>query len=127
MARSLLQPRCIGFALAIAFMLGCFPTGVEAKMVGSMASGAQELTPRQAREAQIHRLLSEAKVAKALESAGLTPEQVRSRLDRLDGNQLEELAKNLETIKAGKGTIVVLGVLVLILVGVLIYMQIEEA
>jgi hypothetical protein len=96
-------------------------------MVDSMGSGAQDLTPRDARVARIHRLLAEEKVARALESAGLTTDEVRSRLDQLDDSQLDELAKNLETVKAGKSTGIALAFLLLILVGVLIYMQIEAA
>jgi len=124
MVKALLQPRCIGLALGLALMLGCFPTGAEAKIVGSMAS---EMTPRQAREAQICRLLAEEKVAEALQSVGLTPEQVRSRLDRLDDQQLVELAHNLEAIRAGKGTVYIFAFLAVVLLAVLIYMQIEAA
>jgi len=122
-----LRSRYVGLTLGIALMLGCFPMGAEAKMVGSMASGAQELTPRQAKEAEVLRLLDEAKVAKALESLDLTPDQVRSRLDQLNDAQLAQLATQLETIKSGKGTVLALALLAIILIGVLIYMQIEAA
>ena len=54
-----LQARYIGLALGIALMLGCFPAQVQAKMVSSAASGDQQLSPRQAREAQVNRLLAE--------------------------------------------------------------------
>ena len=81
----LLQAKYVGVAVGVALMLGCFPVGAEAKMVGSAASGEQGLSPRQAREAQVIRLLAEQKVAKALQGANLTPDQVRQRLDRQIG------------------------------------------
>ena len=127
MTRTLLQPRCVGIALGLALALGCFPMGAQARTVASMASDATQLSPRQAREAQVIRLLAEQKVAKALASAGLSAEQVRTRLDKLSDQQLEQLAQNLETVKAGKGTIVVLALLAVVLVGILIYMQIEAS
>ncbi|MBM4039902.1 MAG: hypothetical protein FJ290_15465 [Planctomycetes bacterium] len=121
-----LRARYVGLAFGIALLLGCFPTGVEAKIVGSGASGEQGLSPRQAREAQVLRLLAEEKVAKALQAANLTPDQVRERLDRLSDAQLSQLADQLETIKSGKGAVVALVVLAIILIGVLIYMEIEK-
>ena len=63
MMKALVQPRYVGVALAVALLLACFPTSAEAKMVGSLASRSQQLTPRQAREAEVARLLSEKKVA----------------------------------------------------------------
>ena len=102
MAEGLLRPRFVGLALGLAMALGCLPAGLEAGMVRSRPSGAASLTPRQAREAQVRRLLGEAKVAQALAAVGLTPEQVRSRLDRLSDPQLDELAQHLETIQAGR-------------------------
>ena len=122
-----LQARYIGLALGIALMLGCFPAQVQAKMVSSAASGDQQLSPRQAREAQIHRLLAEEKVASALKSAHLTPDQVRSRLAQLSDAQLSQLADQLETIHAGKGAVIALALLAVILLGVLLYMQVEAA
>lgn len=123
----LLQVKYMGLALGIALMLGCFPMGVEAKMVGSAASGEQGLSPRQAREAQVLRLLSEEKVAKALQAANLTPDQVRERLDRLNDAQLSQLADQLETVQSGKGAVIALVFLALVMIGMLIYMQIEQA
>jgi len=127
MVTSLLQPRYVGLALAVALMLGCFPSGAQARVVGSMPSDTQEVSPRQACEARIHRLLAEEKVAEALKSLKLTPDQVRSRLDQLDDTQLEELAQNLETVKTGKATAILLALVAIVLIAVLIYMQIEEA
>ncbi len=123
----LLRARHVGLAFGIALMLGCFPTGVEAKMVGSAASGEQGLSPRQAREAQVLRLLAEEKVAKALQAANLTPEQVRQRLDRLNDAQLSQLADHLETIQSGGSAVIALVFLAVVLIGVLLYMQIEAA
>ncbi|MBM4039901.1 MAG: hypothetical protein FJ290_15460 [Planctomycetes bacterium] len=123
----LLSARYVGLAFGIALMLGCFPMGVEAKMVGSAASGEQGLSPRQAREAQVLRLLTEEKVAKALQAANLTPDQVRQRLDRLSDAQLSQLADHLETIQSGKGAVVALVLLAVVLIGILLYMQIEAA
>ena len=127
MTRSLLQPRFVGIALGLALALGCFPIGAQARTVASMASDATQLSPRQARQAQVVRLLAEQKVAKALASAGLDAQQVRERLDQLSDQQLEQLAQNLETINAGKGTVIVLALVAVILVGMLIYIQIEAA
>ena len=114
-------------ALGIAFLLGCFPSGVEAKMVGSLDTGGQPLSPRQAKEAQAQRLLGEAKVAQALASAGLNTEEIRTRLGKLTDQQLEQLTESLETVKAGKGTIYVLIAVAVLLLAALMYMQIEEA
>lgn len=127
--RRLLEPRYVGLALSLALMLGCFPSVAQAKMVGSMAAGARDVTPRQAREAEIHRLLGEAKVADALASVGLTAEQVRSKLDRLSDEQIEDLTQHLDTIQSGKGSssVLVLAAAIIVLVAVLIYMMIESA
>ncbi len=122
-----LRARYVGLAFGIALLLGCFPAGVEAKMVGSAASGEQGLSPRQAREAQVLRLLAEEKVGKALAAARLTPDQVRERLGRLNDAQLSQLADQLETIRSGKGAVIALALLSVILVGILLYMQIEAA
>jgi len=127
MSRSLLAPRCVGLALGVAFLLACFPGGLEASMVGSMPSGQQDLTPRQAREAQVSRLLGEERVAAALATLGLSSDQVRSRLDRLNDQQLGQLNQNLETVKAGGEAVLALTFVAVILLGVLIYMQIEAA
>ena len=121
-----LRSRYIGLALGIAVMLGCFPAGVQAKMVGSMASDAQQLTGRQAREAQVTRLLAQEKVAQALGKLDVTPEQVKERLGDLSDDQLEQLAQNLETIQSGKSAGIALMLLAIVLLGVLIYMQIES-
>jgi hypothetical protein len=123
----LLQSKYVGVALGVALMLACCPSGVEAKMVGSAASGEQGLSPRQAREAQVVRLLAEQKVAKALQAASLSPDQVRQRLDRLNDAQLSQLADQLETIKSGKSAVIALVFLAVVMVGVLLYMQIEAA
>jgi len=127
MTRTLLRPRYIGVALALALMLGCFPAAAMAGPVPSMASDAAQPTGRQAREAQVLRLLGEEQVTEALAKAGLDAEQIRSRLDKLSDAQLEQLAENLETIQAGKGTAILLGLFAIILIGMLIYMQIEAA
>ena len=121
-----LRAKCTGLALGLALTLGCFPTGVEAKMVGSAASGQQGLSPRQAREAQIVRLLAEEKVAKALQAANLTPDQVRQRLDRLNDAQLSQLADQLETVKSGGSAVIALVALAVVMIGILIYMEIEK-
>jgi len=122
-----LRAKYIGLALGLAVMLGCFPAGAEAKMVGSAASGEQGLSPRQAREAQVVRLLAEEKVAQALRQAHLTPDQVRERLDRLNDAQLSQFADQLETVKAGQGAVLVLALVAVILTGMLLYMTIEAA
>ena len=127
MARTLLKPEFVGVALALALMLGCFPSAAMARPVGSMPSEGAQPTGRQAREAQVVRLLAEQQVAEALTKAGLDVEQVRSRLDKLSDQQLEQLAQQLETIQAGKGTAIALAVLAIILIGILIYMQIEAS
>ena len=101
MTEKLLDSRCVGLALGLAFLLACFPAETRAAVVPSMPSGQRDLTPRQAKEAQVARLLAEPRVAEALASAGLTPDQVRSRLDRLSDAQLDEFAQNLETVRAG--------------------------
>jgi len=127
MITACLKARYIGLALGIALMLGCLPATAEARMVSSAGSGEEDLSPRQAREAQVLRLLAEDKVANALKSCHLTPQQVRERLDRLSDAQLAELADHLETIQAGKGAVVALVVLAIVLIGILLYMQIEAA
>jgi len=127
MMKALVQPRFVGVALAVALLLACFPTSADAKMVGSLASRSPQLTPRQAKEAQVARLLAEKKVAEALASAGLTPEQVRSRLDRLDDQQLEELARNLESIEAGKGGAYFLVGVAVAMLALIMYMMFEAA
>ncbi len=73
------------------------------------------------------RLLAEEKVAKALQAANLTPEQVRQRLDRLNDAQLSQLADHLETIQSGGSAVIALVFLAVVLIGVLLYMQIEAA
>ena len=127
MLNTLLKPGYVGVALAVALMLGCLPSAAMAKPVPSMASDAARPTGRQAREAQVLRLLAEDQVAEALADAGLSPDEVRSRLDKLSDEQLEQLAQNLETIQAGQGTAIVLGLVAIILIGMLVYMQIEAA
>jgi hypothetical protein len=123
---SLLRPRYIGLALGLALMLACFPASVQARMVGSMPAGAKDLTARQAREAQVQRLLAQEKVGQALASAGLTAGQVQSRLDHLSDQQLEELAQNLEGIQSGQTIVLVMVFLCIVLSIVLIYMEIEQ-
>lgn len=128
MVKELLSPRWVGLALGLALALGCMPPGAaRAGMVGSLSSDEGALRGRDAQLARVQRLLGEQKVADALKSAGLTAEEVRSRLDRLSDAELAKLADNLETIQAGKGTVVVLLLVAVILLGALIYMQIEAA
>ena len=126
---TLLRSRYIGLALGLALVLGCFPAPAQARMVGSLPSGAGGLTARQAAEAKAKRLLGEAKVAEVLAAHGLTAEQIASRLDRLDDRQLEELTRHLETIQAAQGSSTALvGIaLAIILLGALIYMLVEAA
>lgn len=127
MTRTLLSPQYIGVALALAFLLGCFPPQAMARPVPSMASHGAQPSPRQAAEAKVLRLLAEEQVAQALTDAGLKPDQIRSRLDRLSDEQLQQLADHLETVQAGEGTAIILGIIAIILIGMLIYMQIEAA
>jgi hypothetical protein len=123
---SLLRPRYIGLALGLALMLGCFPTSAQARMVGSMPAGAKDLTARQAREAQVQRLLDQVKVSQALASVGLTVDQVRSTVDRLSDQQLEQLVHSLEGIQSGQVIILAMVFLSIVLSVVLIYMEIEQ-
>ncbi|MFW6108676.1 MAG: PA2779 family protein [bacterium] len=127
MTRTLLRPRCIGVVLGLALVLGCLPSAAMAQPVPSMASAGAERSPRQAAEARVTRLLAEEQVGEALAELGLKPEEVRSRLDRLSDEQLAQLADHLETIQAGQGTVIVLAAVAVILLGMLIYMQIEAA
>ncbi len=127
MVRELLEPRWVGLALGLALALGCLPAETRAGMVGSLSSDERPLTGRDAQLARVQRLLAEQKVAEALESVGLTTDEVRSRLATLSDAELAKLADNLETIQAGKGTVVALLLVAVILLGVLIYMQIEAA
>ena len=127
MVKELLEPRWVGLALGLALALGCLPAEARAGMVGSLASDESPLNGRAAQLARVQRLLAEQKVAQALESVGLTTDEVRSRLATLSDAELTKLADNLETIQAGKGTVVALLLVAVILLGVLIYMQIEAA
>ncbi len=127
MTSTLLQSRYIGLALGLALMLGCFPTAASAKMVGSLETGGAAPTAREMQESRVQKLLAQADVAQAMQDAGLDASQVGERLDKLNDQQLEKLASNLETIQAGKGgAYFLIGVGVLLLF-VLIYMQIEAA
>ena len=127
MVKELLSPRWVGLALGLALVLGCLPAEARAGMVGSLRSDQQPLGGRDAQLARVQRLLAEQKVADALLSVGLTPDEVRSRLATLSDAELVKLADNLETIHKGKGTVVALLLIAVILLGVLIYMQIEAA
>jgi hypothetical protein len=119
----------VGLAFGLALLLGCFPSVAEARMVGSLPSGAKDVTARQAREAEVQRLLAQEKVAQALATACLTVDQVRAKINRLDDAQLDQLAQHLETINSGQGSsslLIMAGVLI-VLVTVLIYMLVEQA
>lgn len=124
---TLLRSRYVGLALGLALVLGCFPAPAQAKMVGSLPSHARGLTTRQAAEAKVKRLLAEEKVAEVLQAHGLTAEQITSRLDRLDDQQLEELTQHLETIQAGQGGAYFFVGIAVVLLFVLIYMLVEAA
>jgi hypothetical protein len=127
--RNLLDARVVGLALGLALMLGCFPSVAEARMVDSMPAGHQSTGAREASLAKINRLLAEDAVAETLAEHGLTTEQIKSRLDRLTDEQLEELSQHLETIEKGQGSssLLVLAGAIIVLVVVLIYMLIEQA
>ncbi len=122
-----LRARYVGLGLGLALMLGCFPVRAEAKVVRSAAAGEQGVSPRQAREAQVLRLLAEEKVAKTLAAANLSADQIRERLDRLNDAQLAELADHLETIQSGQGAVIALVVIAIVLIGMLLWMTIEAA
>ncbi|NQT88006.1 PA2779 family protein [bacterium] len=127
MTSTLLRSRYIGLALGLAFVLGCFPTGASAKMVGSLDTGSETLTARQMQESHVQTLLAQADVAQAMQKAGLDASQVSERLGQLDDQQLNKLASNLETIQAGKGGAYFLAGVAILLIFILIYMQIEAA
>jgi len=127
MTRTWLKPGYVGVALAVALMLGCLPSAAWAKPVPSMANEGAQPSGRAATEAKVQRLLAEQQVADALAKAGLDADQIRSRLDRLSDEQLEQLAQQLETIQAGKATAILLAMVAIVLIGILIYMQIEAA
>ena len=127
MTGAFLRSRYIGLALGLALVLGCFPTPAWARMVGSLDSSGDTPSPRQMQEARIQRLLAQTEVTRALERAGLNADEIGQRLDRLDDQQLEKLASNLETIRAGKGGAYLLAGIAVLLIIVLIYMQIEAA
>jgi hypothetical protein len=127
--RTLLDARLVGLALGLALMLGCFPSVAQARMVGSMPAGRESAGSRQASLAKINRLLAEEAVAETLAEHGLSTEQIKSRLDRLNDEQLEELSQHLETIEKGQGSssLLVLAGVIIVLVVVLIYMLVEAA
>ncbi|TFG88196.1 MAG: hypothetical protein E4H17_02755 [Gemmatimonadales bacterium] len=127
MTGAFLRSRYIGLALGLALVLGCFPSSASARMVGSLDSGGETPTSRQVQEAHVQRLLAQAEVTQALEKAGLNADEIGQRLDRLDDQQLQKLASNLETVEAGKGGAYVLIGIAVLLLFILIYMQIEAA
>jgi len=96
-------------------------------MVGSLDGGGGTPTARQMQESHVQKLLAQAEVTQALQKAGLDASQISERLDQLDDQQLNKLASNLETIQAGKGGAYFLAGVIVVLIIVLIYMQIEAA
>ena len=126
MTERLLRPLSLGTALAVALALASFPPCAWGARVESMPSGQRDLTPRQAREAQVSRLVAEERVAAALASAGLTPDQVRSRLDRLNDAQLDELAQHLESVKAGGFFFIIIPIMIILGVFAVIISNIQE-
>jgi len=126
MSERLLKPTSLGTVLAVALALACFPPCAWAARVDSMPSGQRDLTPRQAQEAHVSRLLAEQRVAAALASAGLTPDQVRSRLDRLSDEQLGQFAENLETVKAGGFFFIIIPILIIVGVFAVVLSLVQE-
>jgi len=126
MLRSLLTPLFVGLALGVAFSLACFPPCAWGARVESMPSGQRDLTPRQAQEARVSRLLGEERVAAGLASLGLTPDQVRSRLDRLSDEQLGQFARDLETVQAGGFFPIIIPIMIVIGVFAVVISLVQE-
>ncbi|AFT69730.1 hypothetical protein B5T_01448 [Alloalcanivorax dieselolei B5] len=85
-----------------------------AAMVGTDTLVASE--QRAAMEQKVLALLEHKAAAKVLADNGVSPEQVKDRLDRLSDQELTQLAEQADELPAGQGVIGVILAIILILV-----------
>jgi acyl-coenzyme A synthetase/AMP-(fatty) acid ligase len=108
--------RCMARTLAAwAALLACLPSGASAGPIAS--SSGQVKTTREQDVERIERLLADGKVARALERRGVSPNDLRQKLDSMSDQDVHMLAERMDGARAG-GQIV--GILVIVLLVVLI-------
>jgi len=107
---------------AWAVMLGCLPTG--GSIAGPIAStNGKVKTVRDDDVVRIEKILADPRMLKSLARRGITPDDLREKMDKMSDHEVHMLAERLETTKSGQG---VAGVLILILLVVLIVYLVQN-
>jgi len=105
-----------------AIVLGCLPSG--GAIAGPVASSNGKVeTVRDEDVVRIEALLADPRLAKALARRGVTPDDLREKMEKMSDHEVHMLAQRLETTKSGGS---VEGVLILILLIVLIVYLVRE-
>ena len=108
---------------AWAVILGCLPTG--GAIAGPIAStNGKVTTVRDEDVIRIESILANPRMARALARRGITPDDLREKMEKMSDHEVHMLAERLETTKSGQG---VAGVLILILLVVLIVYLVKNA
>ena len=90
------------------------------------SSSAEEMSvERGADMAKAQRVLESALVGKRLAKAGLTPEEVQSRLNALSDVELHQFASQLDTLYPGGGSGVIVSILVIVVL-VLVILKLTD-
>jgi len=88
----------------------------------AMLVPAGQVASRSADQAKVQATLESSVIKQRLLDFGLTPEEISARIDKLSGDQLHQLASNLDAVHAGGdvlGDVVVILLIVLIIVAIL--------
>jgi hypothetical protein len=122
--RSVFTHVLIWTLVATTFVMGWFPEDGRAMLAPTEASGIGPDQSRMDSLQRIQRVLESKIIGQRLESLGLTPGEIQTRLSRLSDAQLHQMANQLDALMPGGdalGIIVVLLVIALLVV-LLIYL-----
>ena len=113
-----------GFAAPLAawaIILGCLPSGASAGPVAS--SNGQVKTTREEDVERIEKLLSDTRIVKGLARHGVTPDDLRVKMDEMSDHEVHMLAEKLDDTKSGGDAVVGLLILVLLIVLIVYLVQ----
>jgi len=106
-----------------AIVLGCLPSG--GAIAGPVASSNGKVTTvRDEDVVRIEALLADPRLAKALARRGVTPDDLREKMEKMSDHEVHMLAERLETTKSGGDAVV--GLLIIVLLVVLIVYLVRD-
>ena len=115
--------KCVVWYMVLAMLVLGFVPHVDASFSPSEAANFSS-NLRAGDMEKIRIVLENKLLTQRLQDLGYTSQEVRARLSSLSDSQIHSLAQKLDDVKVGQDSTVVIIVVLLVLVGILVYLQV---